>query len=109
MPELPAAPRALDLGCGSGRGALVLAETLSTKVVAVDNHQPFLDQLQATAIERGLEHLIEPRCADMRTPGAPAGSVDLLWSEGAIYLLGFEPGLRLWPPLLAPGGCLAVS
>jgi SAM-dependent methyltransferase len=33
--ELPAAPRVLDLGCGSGRSALVLAETLRTKVVAI--------------------------------------------------------------------------
>jgi hypothetical protein len=39
----------------------------------------------------------------------PAGSIDLLWSEGAIYFLGFEAGLRLWRRLLAPGGCLAVS
>ena len=104
-----AAPRVLDLGCGSGRSALVLAEALRTRVVAVDIHQPVLDQLRATARERGLEDLIEIRCADMAAPGVTAGSVDLLWSEGAIYLLGFEAGLRLWRPLLAPGGYLAVS
>jgi SAM-dependent methyltransferase len=109
LPELPAQPRVLDLGCGSGRSTLVLAETLRTRVIAVDNHRPFLDQLRATAAERGVGHLIEPRCADMAAPGVPAGSVDLLWSEGAIYLLGFESGLRLWRPLLAPGGRLAVS
>jgi len=106
---LPAAPRVLDLGCGSGRAALVLAETLRATVIAVDIHRPFLDQLQATAEERGLGHLIEPRCTDMAAPGVPAGSVDLLWSEGAIYFLGFEDGLRLWRPLLAPGGYLAVT
>jgi len=49
------------------------------------------------------------RCADMAAPGVPPGSVDLVWSEGAIYFLGFEEGLRLWRPLLAPGGCLAVT
>ena len=106
---LPDAPRVLDLGCGSGRAALVLADALQTRVIAVDNHQPFLDQLRATARERGLEHLIEARCADMAAPGVPAGSIDLMWSEGALYLLGFEAGLRLWRPLLAPAGCLAVS
>ena len=106
---LPVAPRVLDLGCGTGRSTLVLAAALRTRVIAVDNHRPFLDQLWATAQERGLEHLIEPRCADMRAPRVPPGSIDLMWSEGALYLLGFEAGLRLWRPLLAPGGCLAVS
>jgi len=109
LPELPAAPRVLDLGCGSGRSALVLADALRTKVIAVDNHQPFLEQLRASARARGLDELIEARCADMAAPGMPAGSIDLLWSEGAIYLLGFEEGLRLWRPLLRPGGSLAVS
>jgi SAM-dependent methyltransferase len=109
LPALPPTPRVLDLGCGAGRSSLVLAEALRARVVAVDSHQAFLDQLRATAEERGLDHLIEPRCADMATPGLPAGGVDLLWSEGAIYFLGFEEGLRLWRPLLAPGGCLAVT
>jgi SAM-dependent methyltransferase len=107
--ELPASPRVLDLGCGSGRAALVLAEALRARVIAVDNHQPFLDQLRTAVRERGLEELIEARCADMAAPGVPAGSVDLLWSEGAVYFLGFEAGLRLWRPLLTAGGCLAAS
>ncbi len=41
-------------------------------------------------------------------PFAP-GSLDVIWSEGAIYLLGFEAGITAWRPLLAPGGVLAVS
>ena len=106
---LPAAPRVLDLGCGSGRSALALAETLGTRVLAVDNHEPFLDALRTAADQRGLAQLIEVRCADMAAPGVPPGSLGLLWSEGAIYLLGFEEGLRLWRPLLAEGGCVALS
>ena len=108
LPALPAAPRVLDLGCGTGASTLVLAATLRTSVIAVDIHQPFLDQLRATAQARGLAPLIETRCADIRSPGVPPGSIDLLWSEGALYLLGFEQGLRLWRPLLAPGGCLVA-
>jgi cyclopropane fatty-acyl-phospholipid synthase-like methyltransferase len=61
---LPAAPRVLDLGCGSGRAALMLAETLRTKVIGVDIHRPFLDQLQGAARERNLEDLLEVWPAD---------------------------------------------
>ncbi len=109
LPLLPARPRVLDLGCGSGRQTLVLAEVLGTEVMAVDLHRPFLDQLDAAARERGLAHRVETRCADMGALELPPGSVDLLWSEGAIYLLGFEDGLRRWRPWLAPGGLAAVT
>jgi serine/threonine-protein kinase HipA len=109
LPPLPAEPRVLDLGCGAGRQTLVLAEALRARVVAVDRHRPFLDQLQATAEQRGLAALIEVVCGDMATIELPPGSIDLLWSEGAIYLLGFEAGLRLWRPWLAPGGLVAVT
>ena len=113
LPPLPPAPRVLDLGCGAGRQTLVLAEALQTRVLAVDLHQPFLDQLHASAQARGLSHLIETRGADFGAlgdaPDLAPGSVDLLWSEGAIYLLGFEAGLRLWRPLLAPGGLAAIT
>ena len=39
----------------------------------------------------------------------PDETFDLLWSEGAIYIMGFENGLRQWRPMLKKGGYLAVS
>jgi serine/threonine-protein kinase HipA len=109
LPRLPSDPVVLDLGCGPGRSSLVLAETLGVKVIAVDLHGPFLDQLAASAAERGLSDLIEPRCADMASPGLSPGSVDLIWSEGSAYVLGFAEALRAWRPLLKSGGLMAVS
>lgn len=109
LSELPASPRVLDVGCGVGRQTLVLAEALRTRVLAVDLHRPYLDQLEQAARARGLGALIEARQADMGALELPAGSVDLLWSEGALYHLGFGPGLRRLRPLLAPGGHVAVT
>ena len=35
--------------------------------------------------------------------------LDLIWSEGAIYIIGFERGLKEWRKFLKPGGFIAVS
>ena len=37
------------------------------------------------------------------------GSFDIIWSEGAIFVIGFEKGLREWRRLLTPDGYVAVS
>jgi serine/threonine-protein kinase HipA len=109
LPPLPADPVVLDLGCGPGRQTLVLARALRTRIIAIDLHQPFLDQLTARAEAQGLSPWIEARRADMGALDVPPGSVDLIWSEGAAYFLGFAEALWRWRALLAPGGLMAVS
>ena len=36
-------------------------------------------------------------------------SFDLIWSEGAIYIIGFERGLREWKECLGPKGYMVVT
>jgi SAM-dependent methyltransferase len=38
-----------------------------------------------------------------------AAAFDLIWCEGAAYIMGFERGLREWRRWLKPWGCLAVT
>ncbi|MCT7985013.1 class I SAM-dependent methyltransferase [Laspinema sp. A4] len=109
LPPLPRSPKVLDLGCGPGRQSLVLAQELNTTVIAVDLHEPFLKQLEGSAVAVGLRDRITIRQADMGALDYPPGSFDLIWSEGAVYLLGFSNGLRLWRPLLRDGGLVVVS
>jgi serine/threonine-protein kinase HipA len=109
LPPFPDPSRVVDLGCGGGAGALLLAEYFGVPVTAVDLSRAFLDQLESSAIHRGLEHLIRVVEADMGALDWPAGSVDLLWSEGAAYHLTFAGALETWRPLLAPGGVAVIS
>ncbi len=109
LPALPPEPVVVDLGCGPGRQTLVLAKELGTRVIAVDLHQPYLDQLEESATAQGVSHLIETRCADFGALEFAAGSVDLIWSEGAAYVLGFAESLRRWRPLLPKQGLMAVT
>jgi len=109
LPPLPAAPQVLDVGCGPGAQTLVLADTLRTRVAAIDIHQPFLDRLEKSAAERGLAELIETRNLSMDVLDYPPESIDLIWCEGGIYLLGVPAALRLWRPMLRRGGVVAFT
>ena len=109
MPDLPDECTILDVGCGPGMQTVYLAQLTRGRITAVDNHQPFLDQLTASANEYGLDHRITPLNADMNHLDLSEGSFDLVWSEGALYQVGFENGLKLMKRFLKPGGYLAVT
>ncbi|MFJ6572785.1 bifunctional class I SAM-dependent methyltransferase/N-acetyltransferase [Streptomyces sp. NPDC091292] len=106
---LPARPRVLDLGCGPGSSALVIAAETGMEVTAVDLHEPFLDELRAAAKARSLTDRIHPLRADMGDLPFPDGSFDLVWAESSAYSIGFDTALRKWRRLLAPGGALVLT
>lgn len=109
QPLLPAAPAILDIGCGSGAQTLTLAKALpEARIIASDLSETLLQQLRQKADKAGYRH-IETLQADMTALPCEAGSIDLIWSEGAIYLMGVAAGLQAWKRLLKPGACLAFS
>jgi predicted N-acetyltransferase YhbS/SAM-dependent methyltransferase len=106
---LPDRPRVLDLGCGPGRSALLLAERTGALVTAVDLHQPFLDELRHSAVARGVGDSIVTVHADMGELSFPDGSFDLIWAESSAYSIGFDTALEKWRRLLSPGGSLVLT
>ncbi len=106
---LPADPEVLDIGCGPGRQTLDLCRLMPGTVTAVDNHPPFLDMVRSKLTQAGQAGRTRVLQADMAELPFERGSFHLIWSEGAIYNIGFRHGLELWKPLLKPGGCMAVT
>ena len=109
LTDLPARPRMLDVGCGPGKQTIELARISSGNILAIDTHQPFLDVLSKTAEREGLAGNISCLNKSMLELDFEPGSFDAIWSEGAIYIIGFEKGLRAWRPFLKKGGYLAAS
>jgi SAM-dependent methyltransferase len=109
VPGIGPETRLIDVGCGTGLQTCVLAQASPAQIVAVDNHPPFVDELNRRARALGIAGRLSARVGDMRQLDFPPGSFDVVWSEGAIYVMGFEAGLREWRRLLAPGGHLAVT
>jgi SAM-dependent methyltransferase len=99
-----------DIGCGTGASTLVLASKLQhARITAVDLFPEFLNILSERAIAAGYSKTIETLAESMDSLPFSNESLDLIWSEGAIYNMGFATGIAAWRPLLQPGGVLAVS
>ena len=101
--------RIADIGCGSGASTLILAEELDAHIIAVDLLPDFLKALQRNATQAGVASQITPLAQSMDALTFKDGELDAIWSEGAIYTMGFEAGIAAWKPFLKPGGILAVS
>ena len=99
----------VDAGCGAGRHTLTLAKKLQALVHAVDSCESFLFSLNQSAKEAGIEHLVQTHCMDMANMPDEFEGIDLLWSEGAAYNIGFPNALRIWNSALKPSGCAVVS
>lgn len=98
-----------DIGCGTGASTLALARLLNANITAVDFLQEFVDVLVSRAQRAGVDNKITPLCAAMEQLPFAHESFDVIWSEGAIYNIGFEKGATEWKRYLKPGGLLIAS
>ncbi len=76
---------------------------------AVDLYEPFLEDLTRRAESAGVAHLVQTHCMDMKDVPDVFSQIDLLWSEGAAYNIGFANALSTWSGAVSPGGFVVVS
>jgi len=98
-----------DIGCGTGASTLILAHLLNAKITAVDFLQDFLTVLETRAQKEGVAEKITSLCASMDSLPFEEGEFDVIWSEGAIYNIGFQKGVADWKRYLKPDGLLVAS
>lgn len=98
-----------DIGCGTGVSTLTLAKSLNAKITAIDLFDEFLQILQTNAQGKKLEDKIITLKASMDNLSFDKESLDVIWSEGAIYNMGFKKGISYFKQFLKKNGILAVS
>jgi ubiquinone/menaquinone biosynthesis C-methylase UbiE len=103
--------RVLDLGSGTGAGALALARRFpEAEVIALDLSGPLLDRLREKARDLGVADRISVVEADVDTAWPAVDPVDLVWASASLHHLA-DPDRVLADVLatLRPGGLLVVA
>lgn len=98
-----------DLGCGTGGQTMVLAQHAPGHITGLDFFPGFIDRFNSNACGLNLQDRVKGIVGSMDNLPFGEGELDLIWSEGAIYNIGFERGLNEWRKYLKTGGYIAVS
>lgn len=98
-----------DIGCGSGGQTMVLSQHAEGQVTGVDLFSRFIDLFNKNASRLKLDDRVKGVVGSMDDLSFQDEELDLIWSEGAIYNIGFEKGLQEWKRFLKRGAYIAVS
>ncbi len=94
----------LDIGAGSGFQTRVLKKLVDGKITALDTTEIYLTKIKR---ETGVETV---NCSmDSLEKSFSHASFDLIWSEGAVYIMGLANGLKHWKLFLKQGGIIGFS
>ncbi|MBZ2174286.1 methyltransferase domain-containing protein [Schnuerera sp. xch1] len=109
IPQLNEHSQILDIGCGTGAQTMILAQNTNANIIAVDMLPQFLGRLNKKIDDKNLNNRVGTKCLSMDSLPFEEKSFDVIWSEGAIYNIGFEKGLSQWRKYLKDNGYIAVS
>jgi len=101
-------PRILDIGCGSGVPTLELARLSKGEIIGIDIDQSLLDKLTKKIKEAGLTERVKILKCSLLNMNFPDESFDIIWTEGAIFVIGFEKGIKEWRRFIKPNRFLVV-
>lgn len=99
--DLPERPLVVDLGAGTGRASLAMAE-LGWRVTAVEPGKPMLDVLRSAATNAGL--LISTVQAAAEDTGLDPASADLVTAAQAFHWFDKDAALTEMARILRPDG-----
>ena len=99
----------VDIGCGTGGQTMVLAQHTSGHITGIDLFADFIDIFNVNFRKLNLQGRVDGVVGSMDHLSFQNEELDVIWSEGAIYNIGFERGINEWRKFLKTGGFIAVS
>lgn len=109
LSEQPELPIILDVGCGPGKQTFDLANLTKGKIFALDNHKPYLDQIDKKVKEQNFSERIITQLGDMNNLPFDEDIFDIIWAEGSVYVMGIGRALELWKKHLKKNGYIIFS
>lgn len=101
--------RIIDIGCGTGGQTIVMAQHAPGQITGIDLFPKFIELFNENATRLDLQDRVKGMVGSMDNLPFEPEELDLIWSEGAIYNIGFKRGINEWRKYLKPGGFLAVT
>jgi len=98
-----------DIGCGTGGQTMVMANNAPGHIVGIDLFPAFIDIFNDNVNKLNQQNRVNGIVASMENLPFQNEELDLIWSEGAIYNIGFQRGLNEWRKFLKTSGYIAVS
>jgi ubiquinone/menaquinone biosynthesis C-methylase UbiE len=85
-----------------------LARLGQGEVMGIDIDQPALDKLTKKIREAGFSNRVQAVNCSILDMVFPDESFDIIWSEGSIFVIGFERGIQEWKRFLKPNGFMVI-
>ena len=102
--------RALDLGCGKGAQALVLAERFAWEVLGIDGCEPFVQEARRQAEAQGLAGRCRFEVGDVREAAGRHAGFDVALLLGLRPVLGsLESAVGTLRACVRPGGFVVLD
>jgi ubiquinone/menaquinone biosynthesis C-methylase UbiE len=101
-------PYILDIGCGTGVPTIELATISDGHIIGIDIDVTSLNLLRRKIKKMGLNNQVGVIKDSILTMDFPGESFDIIWSEGSIFVIGFENGIKKWRRFLKPNGFLVI-
>lgn len=108
--RLTAESRVLDIACGKGGPALILAATFGCRILGIEVREAFAGEARARIAAAGLDELVEVQIADAATVALEPGAWDVALCLGAAFVWGtIADAARALQPAVRASGSVAIG